>query len=68
MIDPQMVTDQVRQAIEESGLSRYRISKDTGIDQSTISRFCRNEGGMTLKTFDRLCFYLRLRVVAAGDR
>ena len=30
------LTDQIRQAIDDSGLSHYRIAKETGISQSNL--------------------------------
>jgi len=58
------LTDQIRRAIDESGVSRYRLWKETGIDQATLSRFMAGKAGMTLKSLDVLAGALGLRVVA----
>ena len=47
-------SDEVRNAIEDSGLSRYRIAKDADIDQSTLSRFVHGQRTLSLETVDRL--------------
>ena len=38
------LTDEIRQAVDASGLSRYRISKELGIAESTMSRFMNGQG------------------------
>ena len=58
------LTDQIRQAINESGVSRYRLWKETGIDQAVLSRFVAGKAGMTLKSLDVLADALGLRIVA----
>jgi ribosome-binding protein aMBF1 (putative translation factor) len=62
------LTDQIRRAIDESGVSRYRLWKETGIDQATLSRFMAGKAGMTLKSLDVLADALRLRVVAGRSK
>ena len=57
---PKRISDQLRAAIDASGLSRYRICKELGIDQATMSRFMSGERGLTLKVIDRLCEFLGL--------
>jgi ribosome-binding protein aMBF1 (putative translation factor) len=37
------LSDQIRAAVDASGLSRYRIAKDLGIAESTMSRFMSGE-------------------------
>lgn len=53
----------LRQAVEESQLTRYRISQTTGIDQATLCRFVRGEVGLSLANIDELvkCLGLELR-------
>mgnify|MGYP002263392690 CR=1 FL=1 len=57
------MTDQIRQAIDDSGLTRYRIAKDTGIDESTLAKFYNGHRGLSTDVLDRLGEYLRLRIV-----
>ena len=56
-------SDQLRQAVRESELTRYAISVKTGIDQGTLCRFIRGERGMSLDSVDRLmdCLGLEIR-------
>jgi hypothetical protein len=60
----QSFSDQMRRAINESGMSRYAICKHIGIDQSTMSKFMNGKGGMSVAALDRLGELLGLRVVA----
>ena len=57
------LTDQIRRAIDQSGLTRYRIAQDTGIDESTLAKFYNGTRGLSLDNLDLLCGYLKLRVV-----
>ena len=59
--------DTMRREIERSGTSRYAISKATGIDQSTLSRFVSGERGLPMKTLDILADYLDLNI-STGKR
>lgn len=57
------LSDQIRQAIDDSGISRYRIAHDTGIDESALAKFFNGQRGLSLDAIDRLGQYLRLRIV-----
>ena len=57
---PMKMTDQVRQAIDDSGITRYRIAQDTGIDESTLAKFYHGTRGLSLDNLDLLCDYLGL--------
>jgi DNA transposition AAA+ family ATPase len=57
------LTEQVRQAIETCGKTRYQISQDTGIDQATLCRFMGGKGGLSNPILDTLGEYLGLRIV-----
>ena len=59
----QKLTDQIRQAIDTCGLTRYRIAQDTGIDESTLAKFYHGTRGLSLDNLDRLSAYLKLRIV-----
>jgi len=56
-------TDQLRRIVETCGISRYQISKETGIDESTLSRFVHGERCLSEKNLDQLGEYLGLRIV-----
>lgn len=60
------LSDQVRQAVAGSGLSRYRICKLARIDQGTLSRFMAGKVGLSLPTLDALADVLGLDVVRGG--
>lgn len=57
------LTDQIRQAIDDSGQTRYRIAQETGIDESTLAKFYNGTRGLSLNNLDLLAGYLGLRVV-----
>jgi len=56
------ISDQLRKAIDASGLSRYRICKGIGLDQASMSRFMSGERGLSLDVIDRLGAFLGLTV------
>ena len=61
------LTDEIRQAVDASGMSRYRICKRLDIAESTLSRFMSGKAGLSLDTLDRLANLLDLHL-AAGKR
>ncbi len=58
------LSDQVRRAVDESGLSRYAICKALGMDQAIMSRFMTGKGGLSMAKLDALADLLGLRIVA----
>jgi transcriptional regulator with XRE-family HTH domain len=61
-------SDQIRDAISGSKLSRYRICADIRLDQATLSRFMNGKGNLSLETIDRLAELLKFRVVVAPEQ
>lgn len=57
----------LRAAMVDSGLSRYAISKATGIDQATLMRFA-NGAGLSLDNIDRLAVLLELELRRTSKR
>ena len=57
------LSDQVRRAIDDSGLTRYRISQETGIDESALAKFYNGHKGLSIETLDALGEYLELTIV-----
>ena len=68
MVKRAKLSEQIRHAVEHCGETRYAISKATGIDQATLSRFVSGERGLPMKTLDRLGEYLGLYVVMNRQR
>lgn len=56
------VTDQLKRAIERSGLTLYRIAKDSDIAYPILHRFMAGERDLKLATVDKLAKYLKLRL------
>lgn len=63
MAKPPSFSDEIRKAIKNCGKTRYAISKETGIAQSTLSRFMDCERGLPMKTLDRLAAHLDFHIV-----
>jgi transcriptional regulator with XRE-family HTH domain len=49
-----LMTDQLRQAMDDSGLTRYRIAKETGISESTLSKFHLGQRGLSMEALNAL--------------
>ena len=62
------ILEQLAKAIEDSGVTRYRISKDTGVNQSVLLRIVKGTGGCNLETLDTLCDYLGLELTWRKSR
>ncbi len=60
------VTEQLRQAIDDSGESRYAICKALDIDQGHLCRFVAGQSGLGLDVLNRLCAYLGLELRRKG--
>jgi transcriptional regulator with XRE-family HTH domain len=60
-------SDELRRAVDDCGLSRYRLCKELGLAESTLSRFMSGERGLSMKGLDRLAALLDLHV-EAGQR
>jgi transcriptional regulator with XRE-family HTH domain len=58
---PMKMSDQIRQAITESGLSRYRVAKESGVDEGMLSRFMAGSGARS-GTLDKIAEFLGLVV------
>ena len=58
-----MILETIRQAIEESDMTRYRISLKSEVDQGVLYRIAHGTGGCSLDTADALCKVLNLKLV-----
>lgn len=62
------LSDQLRDAISESGLSVREIGKRADVDDGIIHRFLNRERGLTTATLDRLAEALGLKLAEARGR
>lgn len=60
------LSDQLRHAIKKAGVSRYRISQETGVDQGALTRFCVDRRSINLDTADLLAEYLGIELRPRG--
>ncbi len=62
------VFDTIRKAIEASGKTRYRLSKETGIDQAQLSRLMAGKEGVSVENLERLAAALGLEIIIRPKR
>jgi transcriptional regulator with XRE-family HTH domain len=55
--------DQVREAINKSGMTRYAICKELGLAQSQLSRLMSGETGLRMDALQRLVDLLGFEIV-----
>ena len=58
-----LLTDQLRQAIDDSGLTRYQIAKGTGIDESALAKFYNGRRGLSMSALNALGEFLQLTIM-----
>ena len=56
------LTEQLRQAINDSGLTRYQIAKETGIDESALAKFYNGRRGLSMEALNALGKCLNLSI------
>ena len=57
-------SNQIRSVIQKSGISRYALSKRTGVTQAALCRFMQGQCALTTETLDRLAPELGLTIDA----
>ena len=57
------ISEVLRTAIENSGLTRYRIATETGIPETSVMRFMAGKSSLRLDKADKLAAYLGLRLM-----
>jgi transcriptional regulator with XRE-family HTH domain len=57
-----LVSDQLRQAIDDCGLTRYRIARETGVSETALSLFYNGQRGLSSKALDALGECLQLTI------
>ena len=57
------VLNEIRKAIKNGPMSRYAISKVTGIDQAQLARLMAGQEGLSIASLERLVECLGLEIV-----
>ena len=57
------VLNEIRKAIKTAPMSRYAISKATGIDQAQLARLMAGQEGLSIASLERLVDCLGLEIV-----
>ncbi len=60
--------DEIRDAIEASGKTRYRIAQESGIAESVLSRLMSGERGLSIDTLEQMADYLGLEIIIRPKR
>jgi transcriptional regulator with XRE-family HTH domain len=60
---PKLISEQLREAMRNADVSRYRIAKDIGVTEALLSRFMNGITGLGQETIDKIGEYLELRLV-----
>jgi hypothetical protein len=63
-----LLTDQIRQAIDDSGLTRYQIAKGSGIDESALAKFYNGRRGLSMDALNALGEFLQLKITVGRKR
>jgi transcriptional regulator with XRE-family HTH domain len=61
-------SEQLREAIEACGTTRYALCRSVGVSQSALSRFMSGERGMNLATLDKLAEVLGLEIIVSVSK
>ncbi len=57
------VLDEIRKAIRESEISRYRISKEIDISEAQLSRLMAGKSGLSIDSLEKICEFLNLEIL-----
>jgi hypothetical protein len=63
----QQLLEQMRQAIDESGLTFYRIAKETGMDKSALGKMYSGQRAFSPGSLDTLGEFFGLRLTIESD-
>ena len=55
-------SEQLQEAIRQSGTSRYAIARETGLSQALLCRFLQGTRGLSLESIDKLMGVLGLEI------
>lgn len=56
------LTDQLRAAIDQSGLTRYRIAQETGMSEASLCQFYSGKRGLSMENLNSLAECLQITI------
>ena len=59
---------QLRRAIAKSGMTRFKLSRLSGVGYSPLYKFVAGEGDLTLASASKICAVLGLTLALAGKK
>jgi transcriptional regulator with XRE-family HTH domain len=59
--------DHIREVVKSSGMSRYYLSQQSGVDEAALSRFVHG-AGLSMESLDAVAEVLGLGVTVRSDR
>jgi hypothetical protein len=62
LMERKRFSDQIRDAVNASELSRYRICTEIKLSQPAMSRFMAGQGGLSMEVLDRLAELLEFEL------
>ena len=68
MVKKMKFSDQIRRAINDSGLSRYEICKRMDFSESVMSKFMGGKSGLAIETLDRLADEIGMSIATESPR
>ena len=56
------IIERIRRAVDASGKTRYRLSKESGVSEAQLSRLMSGKRGLSVDTVERLAQCLGLEI------
>jgi plasmid maintenance system antidote protein VapI len=66
MATKKTISEVLRQAIIDSGLSLLRLAQETGVERASLSRFVAGKRSLRLDMADKLAAYFGLQLAKTG--
>ena len=67
-MDMSQIFDAIRKAVDASDKTRYRLWKETGIDQAQLARFVSGREGLSMDNLECLADALGLEIVIRSKK
>jgi transcriptional regulator with XRE-family HTH domain len=65
IVKSRTLSEQLRASLDQAPVSRYRVAKQTGIEQAALSRFMAGKRSLSLPSAEKLAEFLGLTLLPA---